>query len=246
MSRYWLNSPDKKQNPEEFNKRVVEVCDIYANAINLHEENIHVISTDEMTGIQALERINPTKPVAPNQVEKIEFEYKRNGTVSLMGNFEVATGKVIAPYLNATRNEDDFVQNIKNILNIYPSDEVIFISDQLNTHKSESLVKLVAQSCEINEYLGIKGKEGILKSIESRAEFLSNPKHRIRFLYVPKHTSWLNQIEIWFSILVRRLLKKGNYSSTEELKNSILKFIDYFNVTAKPFKWTYKGKVLQV
>lgn len=120
--------------------------------------------------------------------------------------------------------------------------------DQLNTHKSESLVKLLAKHCNIDEKtLGEKSKEGILKNMKTRAEFLANPEHRIRIIYTPKHSSWLNQIEIWFSILSRRLInKRSSFISVEDLETKIKLFIDYYNQNlAKAFKWTYAGKVLQ-
>jgi len=108
-------------------------------------------------------------------------------------------------------------------------------------------VRLVAEACGLKEDLGEKEKRGILQLMSTRAEFLSDVSHRIRFLYTPKHTSWLNQIELWFSILVRRLLKRGNFTSVEDLRERILAFIAYFNKTmAKPFKWTYKGRPLTV
>ena len=125
----------------------------------------------------------------------------------------------------------------------------IFILDGLNTHFSESLVRLVAEMEEDGSGatldLGVKGKEGILKNVESRRAFLSNPDHRVRFVYTPKHCSWLNQIEIWFSILSRRALKRASFRSVDELKTALCDFISYFNrVLAKPFRWTYNGRPL--
>ena len=146
-----------------------------------------------------------------------------------------------------TRTEEDFAAHIANTIATDKDGGWIFIADNLNTHQSETLVSLIAQACNIKDELGIKGKEGILKSMQTRAAFLSDPLHRIRFVYTPKHTSWLNQVEIWFSILVRRLLRRASFSSLEDLKNRILAFISYFNQTmAKAFKWTYKGRPLNV
>ena len=142
------------------------------------------------------------------------------------------------------RTEADFVAHIAQTIDTDPQAVWLFVTDQLNTHQSESLVHLVAEHCAISDELGEKGKTGVLQSLSSRAAFLSDPAHRIQFVYVPKHTSWLNQIEIWFSILVRRAIKRGNFPSVEALRERILAFIAYFNQTAKPFKWTYTGRPL--
>ena len=154
----------------------------------------------------------------------------------------MVVGQVLAPSIGLTRNSNDFAVHIDNTIASDPQAKWIFIVDWLNTHKSEALVRLVAQHCQIDVELGIKGKFGILQSMETRATFLSDSTHRIQFVYLPKHTSWLNQIECWFSILVRRLLKRGNFTSTTDLKQQILNFIAYFNRTlAKPFKWKFEG-----
>jgi hypothetical protein len=244
LSRYWLNT--KETDRVVFQQEVEIVCDTYAAAEENYGVGIHTVSTDEMTGIQALERIAPTKPVRPGQVEKREFEYERHGTQTLIANFEVATGEVINPPIGDRRTEMDFAQHIARTVAIDPDAEWIFVVDQLNIHMSETLVQVVAAECGLDETLGTKGTQGILKSMSTRRAFLSDPTHRVRFVYVPKHSSWLNQIEIWFSILMRRLLKRASFTSTDDLQARILAFIGYFNRTmAKPFKWTYTGRPLQ-
>lgn len=221
------------------------VCRLYHQAQHLHEQGVHVISTDEKTGIQALEPIHPAQPMGPGYPEAVEFEYERHGTQALIANFEVATGRVITPSIGNTRTEADFVAHIAATVQTDPQAEWIFIVDQLNTHQSASLVELVAQHCASDTELGRKEKAGILKNMASRATFLQDPTHRIRFVYTPKHCSWLNQVEIWFGILTRRLLKRGRFLSTQDLKQRILDFIGFFNQTlAKPFRWTYIGKPL--
>lgn len=225
------------------------MCECYAAAgTRLKEEGIHTVCVDEKTGIQALERIAPTKPMRPGQEEKQEFEYKRHGTQTLIGNFEVATGRVIAPTVQPTRDEADFARHIEQTVATDPAAGWIFVADNLTTHCSETLVLLVSGLCGLPaEALGRKGKSGVLRSVATRRAFLMDAGHRVRFVYVPKHTSWLNQVEIWFSVLARRVIRRGDFRSTADLRDRILKFIDYFNQTmAKPYKWTYSGRPLNV
>jgi transposase len=223
---------------------VATICTAYAYAPMLEALGCHVVGTDEMTGIQALERAAPTKPMRPGCPERREHEYIRHGTLSLIATFNVATGTVLAPTLGPTRTEADFAAHIAQVIATDPEASWLILADNLNTHQSESLVRLVAERCGIADALGVKGQAGILQSQATRAAFLGDPAHRIQFLYTPKHTSWLNQIELWFSILARRVLKRGNFASTEALRERILAFVDYFNQTAAPFKWTYKGRPL--
>ena len=209
------------------------------------EQGIHVVSTDEKTGIQALQRLYPDVPMGPGRVQKREFEYVRHGTLCLMANLEVWCGQIIAPSIGPTRTEQDFKAHVEQTVNTDPMARWVFIVDNLDTHQSESLVLYVAQACGIEEDLGVKGKSGVLKSKASRAAFLSETGHRIRFVYTPRHSSWLNQISIWFSILVRELLKRSSFSSLEELKEKILRFIEYFNRTmANPIDWSYSPRPL--
>jgi hypothetical protein len=222
---------------------VAEVCDLYEQAGRLAEQGVHLVSTDEKTGIQALGRLHPDIPMGPGAVQRREYEYVRHGTLCLTANLEVWCGLIVSPTLGPTRTEADFVAHVEQTVATDPGAGWVFIVDNLNTHQSEGLVLWVAQACGIEEDLGAKGKRGVLKSQKSRAAFLKDRGHRIRFAYTPKHTSWLNQVEIWFGILVRKLLRRSSFTSVEDLKARILAFIDYFNRTmAKPIRWLYSGE----
>jgi hypothetical protein len=208
-----------------------------------------VVSSDELTGVQALERLHPGLPLAPGHVERREFEYVRHGTRTFILSRDVASGQVLAPSCGPTRTEADFLAHCQGVVATDP-DAVrwYFVVDQLNTHQSESLVRWVVDVSGLDPDacdLGSKGQSGVLATMATRAAFLSDPTHRVVFQYTPKHSSWLNQVEIWLSILVRKLLHRGSFTSVADLEAKALAFIAYYNRTmAHPFKWTYQGKAL--
>ena len=173
---------NRKSDDPTFHEQSEKVCQTYldAPALAAAEQPTHTRSVDEKTGIQALERIASDLPMKPSSPEKHEYEYKRRGTLCLMAAMCVVTGKIF-PWLNPTRTEEDFVYFIWLLLATDPSAKWVFVADNLNTHCSESLVRLVAELCGIDEDLGVKGKSGILTSMESRTAFLADESHRIRF-----------------------------------------------------------------
>jgi transposase len=207
-SRYWLNTTEK--DPVLFEDQVRAVCDTYRAAPALAERHrTHTVCTDEMTGIQALERNAPALPMRAKCCERVEFEYTRHGTVTLIGNFEVTTGELIACTLGPTRTEADFAGHIERTVATDSGASWIFVVDNLNIHCSETLVQVVAAACGISGSLGKKGARGVLRSMASRQAFLSDPAHRIRFVYTPKHSSWLNQIEAIYGVIMRKVIRRG-------------------------------------
>jgi transposase len=220
---------------------VKAICTLYQAAPRLAAEGEQFVSTDELTGVQALERRHPGLPLAPGKVERREFEYVRHGTRSFILSRDVVTGKLLAPACGPTRTEADFLAHIQAVVATHPqATRWHIVCDQLNTHQSESLVRWVAQRCGIEDDLGIKGQSGILASMASRAAFLSESTHDVVFHYTPKHSSWLNQIEIWLSILVRKLLRRGSFTSVGDLQTKV--FADHSTITIAPWPSLSSGR----
>jgi transposase len=239
----WCFTTEKDE--ELFKSQVQMVCNTYLEAATLlREHNIRTVSIDEMTSLQANEKRAPGKRPAPGQCGKEECQYTRHGTVCLTGNWDVVAGQFIMPTIEETRNNEDFSEHIERLIESGLADGWVFVVDNLNTHCGEPLVRMIAKHLGIpDDTLGEVRKGGVLKNMTSRRAFLSDVSHNIRFVYTPKHSSWLNQVEAIFGMINRRVMRGGNFTSKENLIDKLKRFTEYFNEKiAKPMKWTFTGR----
>jgi hypothetical protein len=239
----WCFTTEKDQ--ELFQSQAEAVCNTYLEAAQLLEQkNIRTVCVDEMTSLQANEKRAPGKRPAPGQCGKEECQYTRHGTVCLTGNWDVVAGQFVMPTIEETRNNKDFAKHIERLLKSGLADGWVFVVDNLNTHCGEPLVRMIAKFLGIpSKKLGKSKKCGILKNMGSRRAFLSDISHKIRFVYIPKHSSWLNQVEAVFGMFNRRVMRSGNFTSKADLISKLQRFTAYFNATiAKPMMWTFTGR----
>jgi len=202
--RYWKDSPDP-----EFEPKMLAIVGLYMRP----PHNAVVLSVDEKTSIQALDRTQPRLPLKPHRIERLSHEYKRNGTASLLASLEVHSGQIRAEPIRRN-NSATFIRFLRRLLAAYPDRELYLIADNGSSHRSQKTRAWVA-------------------------------KHkRLHLTFTPTHASWLNQIEIWFGILTRKIVRRGIFKSREELVERLMNFIQAYNREARPFEWTYTGNPL--
>ena len=233
-SVYWLNSHDP-----DFDPKARAICALYVQAPALYRQGHLVICTDEKTGMQILQRKYPTRRARPGHPERREFEYIRHGTRALFASFVVPTGEVLWD-LGPTRTSADFADHLLQVgARFVDWERITFVVDNLNTHWS-------LDACEFLALLnGLPFRPRALKTGAARRAFVSDPDHAYRFVFTPTHGSWLNQVELWFSVLSRRFLRRGDFASPAEFERRLRAYLDEYNAhQAHPYRWTYTGEPL--
>ena len=203
----WLHSPDPA-----FREKVNEICKLYRKA----PKNSIVLSIDEKTGIQAIERKHLGRGPVPGRLRRREFEYIRHGTQTLIAALDVHTGQVVAE-CRERRTQDDLGAFMEAVASTYPDKKVHIVWDNLNTHRAQAV------------WQAFNARHG----------------KRFHFHFTPLHASWVNQIEIWFARYSRRVLRNASHTSTTHLRDRTEQFICEHNKTARPFEWSFRGYPLQ-
>jgi hypothetical protein len=233
-SVYGLNRP-----APDFAAKAHHICSLSLSARRCFEQGRLVICTDEKTGMQMLQRKYPTPPIAPGQPEKREHAYIRHGTRALRASLVVPTGPVVWN-LGATRTSADFVAHLTPVVQQLPDmNRYDWVVENLNTHWSLAVCRLLAQWCQVPCVANDLHRGG------QRRAFLSDPSHKPGFHFTPRHGSWLHQVELWFSVLARRFLKRGDCSSAQDFAARLSDYLEVYNThQAHPYRWTYTGQPL--
>jgi hypothetical protein len=232
-SVYWLNSHDP-----DFLQKAQLICRLYLSAPQLSQHGRLLICSDEKSGMQILERAAPTQPAQPGKPIKREHNYIRHGTRVALSSLVVTTGRVICD-LQRTRTNVDFVQHVEHVYHTCPAQlGYDWIVDNLNIHSSFELCQWVARISDV------PCDKDQLATGPARRAFLSDPTHKVVFHYLPIHGSWLNQIELWFAVLVKQFLAQGNFASDTAFEAAFWKYLDHANHHAHPYRWTYTGQPL--
>jgi hypothetical protein len=230
----WLHSDDP-----EFEAKALHIARLYLDAPRLYQHGELVLCVDEKTSIQALERKYPGRPMAAGRPERREFEYIRHGTRCLIASLVVPTGRILGD-VSARRASRDFCRHLRQTAAQFPDAKRFhWVMDNLNTHWNLALCRCIARLS------GVPFEPKKLRTGAQRRAFLTDPEHKHVLHYTPKHGSWLNQIEIWFGVLQRRVIRRGNFCSKADLTRRILAYIAYYNENlAHPYRWTYTGQPL--
>jgi transposase len=210
----WLHS-----NDPDFEAKALDIAQLYLSAPRLYQHGELVLCVDEKTSIQALERKYPGRPMKPAQPERREFEYIRHGTRCLIATLAVPTGQILGD-VTKRRSSLDFCRHLRNVTAQFPAMKRFhWVMDNLNTHWNLRMCRWIAGLS------GVSFDPKKLRTGAQRRAFLTDPDHKHVIHYTPKHGSWLNQIEIWFGVLQRRVIRRGNFRSKADLTRRIIDYI---------------------